>query len=308
MPRHLLLVATLLAACTRPVEPARPLAAPDAPKVPGPPPAPPPAVEGSHLGPPAPAEVRTLVTLAPSLTSVVLALGAGERLVGVTRFDDDPRVASVVRVGGFSDPSPETILRAKPDLVLCQPSPGNRGAVEAIANSGIPVVVLPLEQSAADVTATVRRLGALLALPAPAEKLVADIEAARARAAAAARKRARKVSVAVLYDLDPLVAAGPGSYPDALLADAGATNVIEASPQRYPHVSLETLLAAAPDALLLAGAEDHARKRANLPESLTVLLTGLDSRAFLQPGPGLPQALDELTAVLDRLAARPLPK
>lgn len=285
MSRRLLLLA-LVAGCTRPA-------------------AAPPPDDATRLGPLPPAEVRTVVTLAPSLTAVVLALGGGDRLVGVTRFDEDPRVAALPRVGGFSDPSPETILRLRPDVVLCQPSPGNRGAVEAVAGAGIPVAVLPLEEKAAEVVDTIRRVGALLGLPDAAARLVAGIDAARARAAAAAKRRPRPVRVAVLYDLDPLIAAGPGSYPHALLEDAGAVNVVAASPQRYPRVSVETLLAARPDALLLAGADDHAAKRGGLPAPLEQRITSLRSRAFLQPGPGLPEALDELSDVLDRLAAAP---
>src|SRR5919205_3209739 len=89
------------------------------------------AVTRQHLGPPVPAQVRRIVTLAPSLSEIVLALGAGDRLVGVTRFDDDPRTAKLVRVGGYNDPEPETVLGLHPDLVLAQPAPSNRGPVEA---------------------------------------------------------------------------------------------------------------------------------------------------------------------------------
>src|SRR5713226_7862476 len=91
------------------------------------------AVTRQHLGPPVPAEVRRVVTLAPSLSEIVLALGAGDRLVGVTRFDDDPRLSTLPRVGGYNDPEPETVLGLHPDLVLAQPAPENRGPVETLA-------------------------------------------------------------------------------------------------------------------------------------------------------------------------------
>ena len=97
-----------------------------------------------HLGPPAPAHVRRLVTLAPSLSEIVLALGAGDRLAGVTRFDDDPRTAKVPRIGGYNDPQPEAVLAVKPDLILAEPAPANRGAVETLARLGIPVDAFPL--------------------------------------------------------------------------------------------------------------------------------------------------------------------
>src|SRR5947208_15727307 len=97
-----------------------------------------------HLGPPAPAEVRRVVTLAPSLSEIMLALGARDRLVGVTRFDDDPRTEKLPRIGGYNDPQPEAVLAVKPDLVLAEPSPENRGPVETLARLGIAVETFPL--------------------------------------------------------------------------------------------------------------------------------------------------------------------
>ena len=70
------------------------------------------------LGPAPEGEVQRVVTLTPSLTDIVLALGAGERLVGVSRFDERSEVARLPRVGGFVDPSVEAVLALHPDLVL----------------------------------------------------------------------------------------------------------------------------------------------------------------------------------------------
>src|SRR5881398_1520236 len=97
-----------------------------------------------HLGPPVPGEVRRVVTLAPSLSEIVLALGAGDRLAGVTRFDDDPRTAKLPRIGGYNDPQPEAVLGLKPDLVLAEPAPANRGPVETLARLGVAVEAFPL--------------------------------------------------------------------------------------------------------------------------------------------------------------------
>src|SRR5262249_28205202 len=101
-------------------------------------------VDRQHLGPPVPAHVRRIVTLAPSLTELVLGLAAKDRLEGVTRFDEDPAVSSLPRVGGFNDPEPETVLGLRPDLVLAQTGPENRGPVEALARLGVPVEAFAL--------------------------------------------------------------------------------------------------------------------------------------------------------------------
>lgn len=259
----------------------------------------PPAEQG--LGPNPPAVVRRLVTLAPSLTDLVVALGASERLVGVTRFDDAAEVASLPRVGGYSDPSAETILHLKPDVVLCQPAPGNRGAVELVAAAGIAVRVFPLE-SLADVTRAIEHIGTLLGRSEAARALLARIEAARTRAREAARRRGRRLRVAVLYDVEPLVAAGPGSFADELLTDAGADNVIARAAQPFPQVPLETLLARRPDVILLAPLAAHGGGLDTLPGPLRERARELTSQGILRPGPGVVAALEELTLVLDAVA------
>src|SRR5947207_10487086 len=121
------------------------------------------ALTRQHLGPPVPAQVERVVTLAPSLSEIVLALGAGNRLVGVTRFDDDPRVAKLPRVGGYNDPEPETVLGLHPDLILAQTAPENRGPVETLARLGISVEAFALEDLQ-QIEDAMEQIGALLGL------------------------------------------------------------------------------------------------------------------------------------------------
>src|SRR5438552_17336559 len=141
------------------------------------------AAPHQRLGPPAPARVRSVVTLAPSLSEIVLALGAGERLAGVTRFDDDPRTAKLPRIGGYNDPEPEAVLALKPDLVLAEPAPANRGPVETLARLGVAVEAFPLA-TVADIEQALSGIGSLLGLEKRGQELSAEIETARAHARA----------------------------------------------------------------------------------------------------------------------------
>src|SRR5437879_9524495 len=134
-----------------------------------------------HLGPPAPAEVRRVVTLAPSLSEIVLALGARDRLVGVTRFDDDPRTEKLPRIGGYNDPQPEAVLAVKPDLVLAEPSPQNRGPVDTIARLGVPVEAFPLS-TVADIEQAIAGIAQLLSVPERGQALAAELEKSRTQA------------------------------------------------------------------------------------------------------------------------------
>src|SRR4051812_25424337 len=107
------------------------------------------------LGPKKSGKVQRVVTLAPSLTEMVIAMDAGSTLVGVSRFDTDKSVAELPRVGGFVDPSVEAVIVLKPDLVIVQPGPGNQRPVERMAELGVPVLLLPLH-TVADTLAALR--------------------------------------------------------------------------------------------------------------------------------------------------------
>ena len=139
-----------------------------------------------HLGPPPPANAQRVVTLAPSLSEVVLALGARDRLVGVTRFDDDPRTASLPRIGGYNDPQPEAVLAVKPDLIIAEPAPSNRGPVTTLARLGVPVEAFPLS-TVADIESAIVGIAQLLGVGDRGRALAAGLETARAEARKAAR-------------------------------------------------------------------------------------------------------------------------
>jgi cobalamin transport system substrate-binding protein len=249
-----------------------------------------------HLGPPAPPVARRVVTLAPSLSEMVVELGAAERLVGVTRFDDDVRVARLPRIGGYNDPQPEAVLAVKPDLVLAQPAPANRGPVEALARLGIPVEAFPLT-TVADIEAAISGIAQLLGLPERGRELDARLEAARqsAREAASGKPRLRALLV---FGLDPLVVAGAGSFAAELLEDAGGDNAAGAK-EPFFRLSAEAAVRMAPDVIVLCGVEPP-QGRPALPGLSATRTVSLRSTALLHPGPRLTEALSDLTAALRR--------
>jgi iron complex transport system substrate-binding protein len=249
------------------------------------------------LGPPARAPVQRVVTLAPSLTETVLALGAGALLVGVSRFDQRPEVAALPRVGGFVDPSVEAVVALRPDLVLVQPAPGNQRPVEALAGLGISVLVLRLG-SVDDVLAALRAAGAALGRAAQGEALAQGLEQARAAVRARARGLA-PVRVLFAYGFEPLVVAGPGSFADELLRDAGGVNVAADAGRAYPVWSVERALGARADVVLDAADVPAGRETLRaLPGLRDARWVQLPSPALLHPGPALGQGLEELFSAL----------
>lgn len=247
-----------------------------------------------HLGPPAPARVQRVVTLAPSLSEVVLALGAQDRLAGVTRFDDDPRTAGLPRIGGYNDPEPEAVLAVKPDLVLAEPAPANRGPVETLARLGVTVEAFPLA-TVQDIESAIEGIARLLGLPERGSALRAEIESARAAARKASQQRPR-VRTLLVFGLDPLVVAGRKGFAGELLEDVGGVNVAD-SDRPFFRLSAEAAVHGAPEVIVLCGVESPAR-RPPVPGLERARIAKLRSTALLHPGPRVPEALGDLAAAL----------
>jgi len=254
--------------------------------------------EPTWLGPTAPPRPTRVVSLAPSLTDTVVALGMADRLVGVTRYDTAPEVTSLPRVGGFLDPSPEAVLGLRPDLVLWLADGGAFPAVRRIAELGVPVLALPVV-GVPDVLRAARQVGAALGNPAAGERLAAGMEgavrAAEERASSLPRRR-----VLLVIGRDPLVVAGPGSYPDALLRIAGGVNVVKGE-RPWPVYSLERAVADDPDLVVDAAVNEPADtivRLAAIPAVKAGRVVRLPDDRVLRPGPQLPAALEQLQQAL----------
>lgn len=257
-----------------------------------------------RLGPKPPAEPKRVVTLAPSLTELVLALGAGDRLIGVTRFDDAPEVKGLPRVGGYIDPSVEAVVALKPELVIVEPSPGNRAAVERMAKLGTPILAVPL-QDVAQILAAMESVGAALGLRERGLALAGDtrarLEAVKARAA-----KTRPVRVLLVYDWEPLVVAGPGSFGDGLLKLTGATNAAQDARTAYPVYSYELAMKSAPEVIVDASdIHDPPRARILRLPGIAGARVVIASPSFFRPGPRIAAAAEELFTRLHPDAPRP---
>lgn len=250
------------------------------------------AAEPQWLGEKPKAAPQRIVTLAPSLTEIVLDLGRGGALVGVSRYDDAPEVRALPRVGGFVDPAPEAVLGLSPDLVLAQPAPGNRGPVERLAQLGVPVLVLPLH-TVAETLASVRAVGAALGEQAKgdalAARIAAEIEATRKRVAKLPPRK-----VLLVYTWQPLVVAGPDSFAHELIVAAGGENVAAGAAGAYPTLSAEAALAAAP--AIVIDATGGMGGGAAIP-GLGARVVTPKSTGLFRPGPRMLDALRELAAL-----------
>lgn len=248
-------------------------------------------------GTPPAAPPARIATLAPSLTELVLALGEGKRLVGVSRYDDARAVAGLPRLGGMVDPAPESILAARPGALLVQPAPGAAPVLDRVAQLGVPVLELALS-TVADVEQAERSIGALLGVPARGEALAAALHA-RMEAARTKARSGRHPRVLLVYGWSPLVVAGPGAFADELLAACGGINAAADARAPYAAYSVEAAATAHPELLLdLTFDEKMPATLRSVPGLKDVRVVRPRSLALLHPGPRLVEGLDELEAAL----------
>jgi iron complex transport system substrate-binding protein len=247
-----------------------------------------------------------IVTLTPSATELVHAVGASDLLVGVDEFSRfPPEVATLPRVGSFMAPSLEAILRLAPDLVITDDIHAEVQA--ALADAGVASLTCDMH-TLADVRAGILAVAERLGRPEVGQQVVAEID--QAVDAAGLRRAARGVRVLAVIDreaggLGNLVAAGPGSWLDELLAIVGARNVLAAAGVRYPKISPEEILRGAPEVIVDASygaapariAADWA-DAAGVPAVRAGRIAVLGEPYFLAPSPRVGRALAELEAAL----------
>jgi iron complex transport system substrate-binding protein len=261
-----------------------------------------------------PAQPRRIVSLAPSLTETLFALGVGDRVVGVTRYCAfPPEVRGLPKVGGHLDPNFEAIVSLEPDLVVLIPS----GEANARRLQSLGVHVLQVDQH--DVTSLLESISILAETCGVEEsgaRLRAEIERRLAAVAAVVEGAPRPRTVVVVgHDIGGGVvrsvwAAGPDTFYNGVLEVAGGVNAVQGGVVQYPEISREGLATLDPDVVLdvVAGVEDRGIE---IPEvlggwrQLTELRAVREGRfrvlegdVMVVPGPRLPDMVREFAVSL----------
>ena len=245
-----------------------------------------------------------MVSLNPSLTQILLALDAGDALVGVdeTSAQLEPRVRELPVVGGLFNPSLEAIAALSPDLVVLVPSAEQRSLTRRLA--ALDIEVLSLANHRLDeLLASMEQLGARVGRGESARRRAAEVRSAF-RAAAARPRSAPAPRTVLVLQRDPLFVVGGGSYLDTMLGAAGAHNVAGEFAEAYPQVSVEWLIEAAPELILdvadpVGGALGHWQRWPSLPAVRAGRVLALDDSGLTMPGPHLDRALERLIAHVD---------
>jgi iron complex transport system substrate-binding protein len=254
---------------------------------------------------------QRIVSLLPSLTESVCALGQCQRLVGVDRYSNYPEsVQHLPQLGGGLDPSIEAIVALKPDLVLISMS---SRAAERLESLGLKVAALE-PKNHADVRRVLKAVGALLDVPAAApDQLWREIDSAVAAAAQSLPPAARGLRVYFEVSRGPY-GAGEASFIGETLTRLGVKNVIPSELGPFPRLNPEYIVRADPELIMIGNRSMQSRvpypgwdQIQAIREQRLCVYGVNDSDVVVRPGPRMAEAARIMArCISDKLQASPL--
>lgn len=246
---------------------------------------------------------QRIVSLVPAVTEILYALGLEDSIAGVTSYCNYPVAArSKPKIGEYASPSLEVMATIQPDLVFMSADASSPEFLNRLEALGVPVYVV-YPRSVSETAELIRNMGQLLHKQDVAEPLALALE----RASECARQLTTslpRVRVLCTVMSQPLVVAGRNTLLDDLVDIAGGENVVPEGLNRYPTWSIESVLAANPDVILVSphpGQDDPSASFRRWPELKAVQaerLVTIDADWIQRPGPRLLLGLAALTKAL----------
>jgi len=249
---------------------------------------------------------QRIVSVAPSVTEILFALGLGEKIVGVSTYCNyPPEALKKEKVGGYITPSMEKIVALRPDLVIQTADGDLKPGVSRLAGLGIPVYITN-PRSIPDILNAVLKIGeATFSLPA-AQDLVA---AMRGKIRAVQDKVQGLPRPRVLHTLsvDPLVSSGRGTFVNDLISMAGGENIAENTKGKHPLLSMEEVVVRDPQVIILSSMFSNdpmtaQKKWWNRYREISAVRTGriyvIQADLILRPSPRIVDGLAEMAQAI----------
>jgi len=247
---------------------------------------------------------RRIVSLAPSVTETIFALGFGDRLVGVTTYCDYPAAAKQLpKIGSFTKPSLEAIVAKRPDLVIGVSSATDPTTAREIERLGLKIRLISLA-AVGDILQSIVNVAKLLEATATGATLARHIEAQIERVKKQISPAPRR-STLLAVGLRPLVAVGGKNYLDELITLAGGENIAGGSAQPWLNLPDEYIVARAPQVIIEAGmgsdrgaSAEHWRDLRSIPAVRERRVYAYPSDKILRPGPRIGEGLEEIARMI----------
>ena len=247
---------------------------------------------------------QRIVSLAPSVTETLFALGFGNRVVGVTTYCDYPAEArKLPKIGGFMSPSLEAIAAKRPDFVIGVSSATDPVKAREMERLGLKVTLISLA-SVNDILTSIKSIARLLGSPEAGEKLVDKIilqfNQTKKRVASAPRR-----ATLLAVGLRPLVVVGGKNFIDELITLAGGENIAGNADQPWLNLPDEYVVAKAPQVIIEAGMGSERGESAkhwgdlkSIPAVREHRVYAYQSDKILRPGPRIGEGLEEIARLV----------
>ncbi len=205
---------------------------------------------------------QRIVSLSPATTEILFALGVGDRIVGVTEYDDfPPEVETAPKVGGFKGPNIEAIVEQKPDIVFASTLSG-QASMDALQNLGIPVIMLEAEELE-QIPQSISLISTVTGTQPESEELIKEIEAKMAWIEDLVSEQPR-IKVFYLVYSNGNWTTGRGTFIDELLSIAGGENIVDEA-EGWIQYSVEKMVEKNPDVIITSPHAGNVKNLFNMP-------------------------------------------
>ena len=248
---------------------------------------------------------KRIVSLAPSITEMLFALGLDQEIVGVTEFCNYPPAALEKPKVGYAQPNLESIVALRPELIVAPKSFLRVDLLNRLEQLKIPTLLLDA-QTVEDILRHIQLLGRMVGRVPESIKVTETIRKQMTVLTAQLVGRPRPTLLFVINS-DPLITVGPGSYIHQLIELAGARNAAEHAGTAYPRLSIEEVLRQNPEFLLFPmgpfegipqAEQDRWRRWTSLEAVKRNQFVHIDSDILNRPGPRVIEALEALITIL----------
>lgn len=246
-----------------------------------------------------------VISLAPSITEILYAIGLNDEIVGVTEFCDYPPAARQKPKIGYAQPNIEAIVALQPDLVLAPRAFLRVDLLAKLEQLKVPTFVVDPE-SFEEIPGRIQTVGRILNRSSSADGVAM---AMRERIAAIRNKTEGLVRIRVLYVLNsqPLITVGPGSYIHQVITVAGGSNIASQTAVPYPHLNMETVLKEDPEIIIFPigkaeGIPPSEQQQWQRWTSLSAVkqrrLHQISADVLNRPGPRIVEGLEALARII----------
>lgn len=254
-----------------------------------------------------PVKVTRVVSLAPNLTENIFAVGAGDRLVGVTTFCNYPEQAkAIAKIGDTMTPNMESIIGLKPDVVFVSTASQIEAFMKTLEANGIAVYVTD-PNSLEQVIHNLEQFSLMFGTDQKARPFIDDLQNRSIRLSeftlqrdetpAEYEKRVQPVPVFVQISKEPLFTIGKASFVTEVIARAGGKSVTANVESAYPKISKETASALNPEVIILSESDDNKEPNdafKNSPAVKNGRIYKVNADLLSRPGPRLVDALEQI--------------